>query len=130
MRRIYGKAEVISDLRPGAQWSMRDNDYEQLQWYNDAFTKPTPEEIEARRIELEAAEPMRVLKEIRDWYLKESDWTQVQDLRSIRGIAWCAAWDDYRQQLRDMPADPTQQPYFNEMGLISGITWPEKPSNT
>lgn len=130
MRRIYGKAEVISDLCPGAQWSMRDNDYEQLQWYNDSFVKPTLEQIEARRIELEAAEPMRVLKEIRDWYLKESDWTQVQDLRSIRGIAWCAAWDYYRQQLRDMPADPAQQPYFNEMGLISGITWPEKPSST
>jgi hypothetical protein len=83
--------------------------------------------INAKIVELEAVEPMRVVREIRDWYLVQSDWTQLQDLRTIRGTEWCLAWDTYRQQLRDFPESGIA-PYFDEMSMIQGIAWPSKPS--
>lgn len=126
MRRFYGIPEGLGELRPGARWSCRDNDYDQIDWYSEDQTLPTLEEINQKIAELEAAEPMRVVREIRDWYLKESDWTQVQDLRTLRGPEWCASWDQYRQELRDLP-DSGIEPYFNEMHLIQGVVWPTRP---
>lgn len=127
MRRQWGIAEAIGSLCPVAQWLIRDNDWEQLEWFNDAFEKPTLEQVQAKQAELEAAEPMRVLREIRDWYLKESDWTQVADLRQIRGPEWCAAWDSYRQQLRDFP-DTVSNVQFDEFNFLVGIVWPQMPN--
>jgi hypothetical protein len=125
MRRIYTLAEGIGALRPSSQWALRDNDYTQLEWYS-TDTPPSLEEIQTKIVELEAAEPMRVVREIRDWYLKDCDWTQMQDLRTIRGTEWCSAWDTYRQQLRDFPTSGIT-PYFDEMNMIQGIVWPSRP---
>lgn len=128
MRRHYGIAETIGELRPGAQWVIRDNDYEKLEWFDTNTTpKPTLEEIEAKRVELEAEEPMRVTREIRDWYLEQSDWTQGADIRALRGPEWSAAWDKYREDLRNLP-DSGIQPYFDEVNMIQGVVWPEKPN--
>ena len=129
MRRTYNITEALGAMRPGAQWACRDNDYDQIVWYSTDQTLPTLAEIEEKIIELEANEPMRVLREIRDWYLKESDWTQMQDLRTIRGAEWCAAWDNYRVQLRNLPESGIT-PYFDEMNFIQGVTWPTKPNLT
>jgi hypothetical protein len=82
--------------------------------------------LSEKQAEQEAAEPMRVLREIRDWYLKESDWTQVADLRQIRGAEWCAAWDSYRQELRDFP-DTATNIQFDDFNFLSGVTWPQRP---
>lgn len=111
---------------PGAQWVLRGDTYEGLEWFSTDSQPPTLEEIEAKRQELIAAEPMRNLREIRDWYLAQSDWTQGADIRSLRGPEWCAEWDAYRQALRDMPA--TNEPYFDERDMIQGFTVPTKPS--
>ena len=127
MRRFYGIAETIGELCPGAQWAIYDNDYEKLKWFSTNIDLPTLEEIEAEKIILEAKEPMRVVREIRDWYLQQSDWTQVSDLRTIRGPEWCAIWDNYRQELRDFPESGIS-PYFDEMNMIQGIVWPTKPN--
>ena len=129
MRRSYNITEALAVMCPGAQWVCRENDYDQLIWHSTDQTMPTLAEIEAKAVELEAAEPMRVLREIRDWYLKESDWTQMQDLRAIRGPEWCATWDNYRAQLRDLP-DSAITPYFDEMNFIQGVMWPSKPNLT
>jgi hypothetical protein len=129
MRRFYNLAEGISALRPNSQWAMRDNDISQLSWYSTDSDPPTLEEIQAKIVELEADEPMRVLREIRDWYLQNSDWTQMQDLRALRGAEWCAAWDTYRQQLRDFPSSDIT-PYFDDMNVIQGVTWPAAPEST
>ena len=126
MKRIYTLAEGIGALRPSSQWALRDNNYEQLEWYS-TDTPPSLEEIQTKIVELEANEPMRVVREIRDWYLKDCDWTQVQDLRILRGAEWCTAWDTYRQQLRNFPASGIT-PYFDEMNMIQGIVWPTRPN--
>lgn len=65
--------------------------------------------------ELEAAEPIRLLREKRDQLLSQSDW---RDLPSYPGSNQ-EAWRTYRQQLRDMPS--TTDP--------SDPTWPTAPEN-
>ena len=127
MKRLNGVTNAILTLRPGAQFIVRDDDYSKIEWHSDNISMPTEQEVIAAIAELEANEPKRLLREIRDWYLQNSDWTQGHDIRQIRGPEWCAAWDAYRQALRDMPA--TQNPYFaNPQDMhISGVTWPEQP---
>jgi hypothetical protein len=56
------------------------------------------EEIEAAQIE----EAWSLLRMTRDSYLAASDWTQVPDAPVDQ-----AAWAEYRQALRDLPANTT-----------------------
>ena len=127
MRKIWGIAETISVMHPGAKWILRDNDYEKLEWFSEDIEKPTLIQISAKQTECETAEPIRVLREIRDWYLQQSDWTQGADIRALRGVDWCNAWNTYRQQLRDLP-DNVSGLYFDEMNMLHGYTLPSKPN--
>ena len=127
MRRDINLSSALAILAPKAMWSIRDNDYEKIEWYSEDFEKPTKEALEAKVQELLLDEPYAVLREVRDWYLKESDWTQSADVRAIRGPEWCAAWDSYRQELRDLTT--TFTPYFEgDSPNIMGVTFPEKPT--
>jgi hypothetical protein len=125
MRRQNGVAEAINLLRPGAQFSCYDNDYDQLTWYSPDIPMPTRKEVETAILSLEKAEPLRVAREIRDWYLQQSDWTQGHDIRAARGKTWCQSWDAYRQALRDISTVST--PFFDDFGVVSGVVWPEQP---
>ena len=126
MRKEITISSALMVLVPKAMWSIRDNDYEKLEWYSEDFEKPSKEELEAKVQELRLDEPYAVLREVRDWYLKESDWTQSADVRAIRGTEWCSAWDAYRQELRDLTTTCT--PYFEgDSPSIMGVTFPEKP---
>ena len=126
MRRQYGIAEAIGALYPGARWLIRDNDYQQLEWYETDISVPSLLDLEQKIQELETQEPMRVVREIRDWYLAQSDWTQSTDLQQLRGPEWCTDWATYRQQLRELPESGIT-PYFDEHNMIAGVPWPEKP---
>ena len=126
MRKQINLSAALVALVPKAMWSIRDNDYEKLEWYSEDFEKPSLEELEAKVEELRIDEPYAVLREVRDWYLRESDWTQSADIRAIRGVDWCTAWDNYRQELRDLTTTCT--PYFeDDSPNIMGVTFPEKP---
>lgn len=129
MRRNPGYAEAISELCPNAQWAIRDNDYSTLEWFSPEIPIPDKSIVDQKIIELKNNEPMRMMREIRDWYLKNTDWTQGADIRAIRGPEWCNAWDTYRQELRDITE--TQTPFFeNEYVMhLSGVVWPKQPSD-
>tara|TARA_B110000503_G_scaffold143761_1_gene248168 strand:- start:4134 stop:4529 length:396 start_codon:yes stop_codon:yes gene_type:complete len=127
MRKQIDFSAALVALTPKAMWSIRDNDYEKIEWFSEDLEKPSKAALEAKVQELLLNEPYAVLREIRDWYLKESDWTQSADIRAIRGAEWCAAWDSYRQELRDLTT--TFTPYFEgDSPNIMGVTFPEKPS--
>lgn len=130
MRTHIGITEALLKLRPGAEFVVRDDTYEGIEWRSINQSLPSKKEIDDTIIQLKQEEPFRVLREIRNWYLQNSDWTQGNDIRTLRGPEWCAAWDNYRQQLRDLTN--TQSPYFeNENDFhLSGVIWPEKPNNT
>ena len=123
----YSIVDALVELRPGAEWSIGGRDYEQLVWLDKSQTKPTLDELNTKLSEMNAAEPMRQLREIRNQKLAETDWTQLKDidLDFIRE----RNWKNYRQALRDLPAK--SKPKLSEDGGLdmSSISWPDKPSS-
>jgi len=78
--------------------------------------KPSLEEVETKNAELEAAEPMRLLREQRNQLLQKSDWMAVADRTMTQ------AQIDYRQALRNLPE--TADPQLDENGNLTNVTWP------
>jgi len=76
----------------------------------------TWQQIEAKIAELQAAEPLRLLREKRNQLLAATDWMAVSD-RTIT-----QAQIDYRQALRDLPE--TADPQLDEQGNLTNVTWP------
>jgi hypothetical protein len=81
--------------------------------------KPSEADVKAKFIELQAAEPMRLLRVERNRKLAETDWMANKD------VTLPAAWKTYRQALRDLPA--TTEPKLDENENLTNVTWPTKP---
>ena len=114
-------SEALVALAPQAEWSMNNEDYNQLEWLSSDIPKPTLAEVNAKIAELKAAEPMRLLRKERDRLIAETDWWVLSDRTPTdEQLA-------YRQALRDLPttATPVLDP-TSHLG-ISGVTWPTKP---
>ena len=87
----------------------------------DKRPKPTEKEINDKIAELDAAEPMRLLRQERNRKLVDSDWTQYRDV----SLSNDSDWKTYRQALRDLPS--TTEPQLDENGQLTNVTWPTKP---
>ena len=120
----YTFSDAILILKPGASYIVRGEVYSDLEWLDSGQTKPTETEINNKISELDAAEPMRLLREERFRLLLECDWTQGADVpNSIK-----TAWQTYLQALRDLPASSSPQlDSYYDLDLTS-VTWPTKPS--
>ena len=110
---------AILNLLPNAQFTIESNDYNKIKWY-DERPQPTEEQIQTKIDELEAGEPMRILKEERNRLLAETDWRFRIDLEPSQ------AWFEYCQALRDLPLN--SDPQLDENGQLTNVTWPEKPN--
>ena len=121
-------------LRPGVSYQVEEPyGYENISIMNvphksfvdvDNLTMPSETEINNKIAELDAAEPMRLLREERDARLAETDWTQNPDVSNDVKTKWQA----YRQALRDLPA--TADPKLNAGYHLdqTSVNWPTKPS--
>ena len=78
-------------------------------------------QVEAKKLELQAAEPMRMLRAERDELIAATDWRATVDYPGSDQAAWLT----YRQALRDLPANST--PSLDDNGQLTGVTWPIKP---
>ena len=118
--------EALTSLKPNSQWNLIGFDYSGLEWLDKSQTKPTEDEINAKITELEVAEPTRQVRVIRDRLLAESDWTQNRDVVLLNDTTW----QQYRQDLRDLPASASFTPSLDSNGDLdmSSVTWPLKPS--
>jgi len=92
-----------------------------IEWNEPELLQPSEEQIQAKIAELEAAEPLRLLRIQRNQLLQETDWTQNRDVTLVNDAEWAA----YRQALRDLPNTAT--PELDEYGNLTNVTWPEKP---
>ena len=92
---------------------------EKIFLWKDERPRPSEEQIQAKIAELEAAEPMRLLRIERNQKLAETDWMANSD------VVMTDKWKTYRQALRDLPA--TAEPQLDENGMLTNITWPEVP---
>lgn len=122
----YSAKHAISKLKPEAEWVLYGVDYSGLNWLDSSQTKPTESEVSAKIIELNNAEPMRLLRLERDILLQETDWVVTKAAET--GVSETDAWKTYRQALRDITsgASPTLNSLYNLD--MSSVTWPTKPS--
>ena len=118
----YDITHAIQALKPGAQWTLLGDDYSGFTWFDSGQTKPTETEVNSKISELDAAEPMRLLRFERDRRIKLTDWRASSDL------TLADAWKTYRQALRDLPASasPTLDSDYNLDS--TSVTWPTEPS--
>ena len=123
----YDIPSALQKLTPGAEWVLRGGEYSGLEWIDGhGYEKPTAAEITAKITELEAEEPVRLLRVERDKRLAATDWKVVK--AKELGTNLSAAFKEYRQALRDLPSTAT--PTLNEMGELdlSSVTWPTEPA--
>tara|TARA_Y100001949_G_C15914542_1_gene298409 strand:- start:107 stop:349 length:243 start_codon:yes stop_codon:yes gene_type:complete len=67
-----------------------------------------------------------LLRDRRDMFLRDSDWTQFND--SPLSKAKKTAWATYRQELRDLPANnPDPKWEDGDETKLPDIDWPTKP---
>ena len=118
------KFDAILSLRPNARFSLRNNEI--TVWQTDDSI-PTEEEIQAKIQELEAAEPMRLLRLERNQILQQSDW-EVQ--RNIERNITDSNLIDYRNALRDLPQGIENgnipAPTLDENGIMVFEHWPNR----
>ena len=93
----YDIPEALLALKPGAQWVLRGSDYTGLEWL-DSDQQPTKTEVIDKIAELDAAEPMRLLRIERNKKIALTDWRVLPDQTPTDD------WINYRQALRDLPA--------------------------
>ena len=111
------KYDALMALVPNAKFERKQGVYN----WKDERPQPSEEEIQAKIQELEAAEPMRLLREDRNKRLQETDWRATVDYPDTDKEAWLT----YRQSLRDLPS--TASPELDVQGNLTNVTWPTKP---
>ena len=104
------KADALEALRPKAGWVIRDD---VIEWLDTEQSEPTEAEITAKIAELEAAEPLRLLRAERNQRLANTDWWASSDLTMTE------AQTAYRQALRDIT---------NTYTSLDDVVWPEVPN--
>ena len=117
----YDIASALQELKPGAEWVLRGNDYSGLEWIDSSQTKPTETEVTNKIAALDAAEAMKLLRVERDARISKTDWRASSDLTLTD------AWKTYRQALRDITTQTPKLGSDYELDLTS-VTWPTEPS--
>ena len=121
----YDISHALLNLVPQAQWSISGESYSGIQWSDSSVTKPTESALNTKVDELNAAEPMRLLRIERDKRLAACDWVCAK--ATDTGVAVTTAWKTYRQGLRDMTTQTPKLDSRFELDLTS-VTWPSEPS--
>ena len=118
----YTISDALIELKPGADYILRGEDYSGLEWLDSSQTKPTETEINSKISELDAAEAMRLLRLERNSRIAETDWRASSDLTLSND------WKTYRQALRDLPASSSPKLDSNFDLDLTSVTWPTEPS--
>tara|TARA_B100000424_G_C22881246_1_gene469034 strand:- start:36 stop:410 length:375 start_codon:yes stop_codon:yes gene_type:complete len=116
--------EALLELKPNTPFIIDgENELQNVTWGEGVTNIPTDQQIIDKCIELEAAEPMKVLRIERDKLLGETDWIVTRASEKQTPVS--SEWQTYRQALRDLPA--TAEPQLNKNYDLTNITWPVKP---
>ena len=124
-------ADAITALIPDEQWVMRGEPTTEAEFNsmfrriisadenNFAVESDNPDNwgvswttVSAKKAELDAAEPMKLLREERNRRITETDWWALADLTMSQ-----AQWN-YRQALRDIT---------KSYSSLDDVVWPTKP---
>lgn len=111
---------AILAIEPNAIFTTEDNF---LSSWDCDLKRPTEEEIQSKLKELQAAEPMRLLRLERNLLLQQTDWRMTTDYPYADQDQWAS----YRTQLRNLPA--SSEPTLDESGKLI-VDWPTPPDQT
>ena len=89
---------------------------------NDTLVAVNEDLVSTKIAELEAEEPLRLLRLERTRLLQQSDWMANSD------VVMTDEWKSYRQALRDLPE--TQTPALDDNGNLINVEWPTPPGET
>lgn len=111
--------DAIIALHPNCSFTLIGGDYSNINWIDVPESPATNEQVNDKLAELQAAEPMRLLRIERDKLLQQTDWWVLPDRTPTQ------AQLDYRQALRDLPENSS--PELDANGQLINVNWPEKP---
>ena len=114
--RLSDAIKLLTDEK----WSHYEGDDASTIGWDNPENAPSIEQINAKFQELNAAEPMRLLRQERDRRITETDWWCCSDQTPTQTQL------NYRQALRDLPS--TASPSLDEQGNLTNVTWPTKPT--
>ena len=117
--------DAIIALHPNCSFTLVSGDYSNINWIDVPESPATIEQVNDKLAELQAAEPLRLLRIERDRLLQQTDWIITKGLEQDMDLA---EWKTYRQALRDLPA--TAEPQLNEFGNQTNVEWPTPPENS
>jgi len=106
-------AQALQSLRPGAQWVLRGDTYEGLEWLDEVQTQPTEAEVNDEIAVLEAQAPLDACKAEAKQLIEKSDWAVLPDV----GLANVSDFKGYRAILRQYILNPVADP-----------VWPTEPT--
>jgi len=109
----YKIVDALNNLYDKPKYTVIDG---KLFSWEDERPQPSEEEIQSKIAELQAAEPLRLLRIERDRLIQQTDWWVLPDRTAT------PAQLEYRQALRDLPANST--PALDENGNLTGVKWP------
>ena len=87
----------------------------------------TFEQVEQKIHEILPEESLKLLRVIRNVRLSETDYVFVSDYPLLEDKR--QDWINYRQQLRDLPANSPNVSIDLETGELTGVVWPTEPTN-
>lgn len=125
MKISIGKA--IKAISPNSEYMIENGDINNIIWLSPDIPQPSAEEIQTKIAELEAAEPLRLLRIERDRLLQQTDWEiQRNTERNIDSTELIT----YRNALRDLPQDISANnvpsPTLSETGELLFAHWPNR----
>lgn len=110
---------VLSKYYNGQTWSLVGEKYEGLTWSDEnTVSKPSFDDLIVKYNEIAAARPLNKLRKERNELLDKTDKYTVVDFPHPTEEAK-QAWLDYRQALRDLPANTTDP---------ENPVWPQAPT--
>ncbi len=120
----YGIADALQALKPGAEWVLRGDTFNGLEWLDKSQTAPTETEVNNKIADLDNSEAERLLRVERDKKLSALDWEVVKAYSS--GVAVSTELKTYMQALRDLPASASPKLDSNYNLDDSSVTWPTR----
>ena len=99
---------ALTSLYPGCTWEMygSGSEYEGLVWKDENVPKPSVEELTAECEKINRERPLKQLRVERNKRIAQTDYLAIPDYPHPTEEVK-QAWLDYRQSLRDLPANTT-----------------------
>ena len=116
---------ALLELKPGAEWTTKGDNYSDLEWLDSSQTKPTEQEVTAKIAELQTAEPHKLLREERDKRLTACDWVVAKHTEHGKMVP--EDWKIYRQALRDLPSISYRPEMDGDKLKMDSVAWPTPP---